>query len=190
RTHPVFLLNAAIISVGRNQKPFLKASAQRDAPSERWVRVAGLVTTRQRPGTASGVIFITLEDETGHVNVIVWPKTFGQYRREVMMGRLLHVEGKLQREGVVTHIIANRIDDLSPLLDTLGDRDALGGTIDPTLEGPDHVRRPAEAEKGPGHEVRKRKAASPPTLSAKARGAPARHPREQAKRLFASRDFH
>ena len=74
---------------------------------------------RQRPGTAKGVIFITLEDETDICNVVVWSKVYEMYRRPVIAGRLLRVTGKIQRDGKVVHVIANKIDDLSFLLDEL-----------------------------------------------------------------------
>ncbi len=89
------------------------------------VTVAGLVLVRQRPGTAKGVIFLTLEDETGVSNIIVWKKTYDIYRRAVIAGRLLRVTGRLQRDGQVVHIIAHKIEDISPLLDRL---------LDPSLE--------------------------------------------------------
>jgi DNA polymerase III alpha subunit len=83
------------------------------------ITVAGLVLLRQRPGTAKGVIFLTLEDETGTVNVVVWAKTYERFRRAVIAGRLLRVTGRIQREGGVLHVIADRIEDISPLLDRL-----------------------------------------------------------------------
>lgn len=83
------------------------------------VRVAGLVILRQRPGTANGVIFLTLEDETGVVNVIVWRKMYEQFRRAVVSGRLLRVTGRIQRESGVCHVIAEHIEDISPMLDSL-----------------------------------------------------------------------
>ncbi|MGC6528501.1 MAG: OB-fold nucleic acid binding domain-containing protein [Paracoccaceae bacterium] len=83
------------------------------------VVVAGLVILRQRPGTAKGVIFLTLEDETGVINVIVWRNLFEAFRRAIISGRLLRVRGRLQREGGITHIIAEHIEDISPLLDRL-----------------------------------------------------------------------
>ena len=89
------------------------------APNGARVAVAGLVLVRQRPGTAKGVIFITLEDETGVVNIIVWRAMYEKFRRAVIAGRMLRVTGRLQREAAVTHIIAERIEDLSPLLDSL-----------------------------------------------------------------------
>ncbi len=81
--------------------------------------MAGLVLVRQRPGTAKGVIFITLEDETGVSNIIVWRKIYERFRRAVIAGRLLRVTGRIQREGDVCHVIAERIEDISPLLDSL-----------------------------------------------------------------------
>ncbi|GGE32991.1 hypothetical protein GCM10011360_21120 [Primorskyibacter flagellatus] len=83
------------------------------------VTVAGLVILRQRPGTAKGVIFVTLEDETGVVNVIVWRKLYEQFRRAVIAGRMLRVTGRLQRENEVTHIIAEHVEDISAMLDDL-----------------------------------------------------------------------
>lgn len=83
------------------------------------VTVAGLVLVRQRPGTAKGVIFITLEDETGICNVIVWRAKYEQFRRAVISGRCLRVTGRLQREGAVVHVIAEVIEDISPMLDEL-----------------------------------------------------------------------
>ncbi len=88
-------------------------------PAGARVAVAGLVILRQRPGTAKGVIFITLEDETGVVNVIVWRKIYERFRRAVIAGRLLRVTGPLQRAHSVTHVIAERIEDISPMLDLL-----------------------------------------------------------------------
>ena len=88
-------------------------------PAGARVCVAGLVLVRQRPGTAKGVIFVTLEDETGVCNVVVWAKVFETFRRAVIAGRLLRVTGRMQREGGVSHIIAEKVEDLSPLLDHL-----------------------------------------------------------------------
>ncbi|MHB1177600.1 MAG: error-prone DNA polymerase [Daejeonella sp.] len=80
------------------------------------VKVAGLVLVRQRPGTASGICFITIEDETGCSNLVVFQKLFDQYRKEILGSRLLMVEGKLQREGEVVHVIVKRCFDLSKLI--------------------------------------------------------------------------
>ena len=88
-------------------------------PSGARVCVAGLVLVRQRPGTAHGTIFVTLEDETGVINVIVWRHVYERDRRAVIAGRLLRVTGRLQREGGVTHVIAERVEDASSLLDAL-----------------------------------------------------------------------
>ncbi len=81
--------------------------------------VAGLVILRQRPGTAKGVIFVTLEDETGIVNVVVWRKIYEQFRRAVISGRLLRVTGRMQRAHSVTHVIAEEVEDISGMLDVL-----------------------------------------------------------------------
>lgn len=85
------------------------------------VCVAGLVLVRQRPGTAKGVIFVTLEDETGTCNVVVWAKVYERFRRAVIAGRLLRVTGRVQRDAGVVHVVAEVIEDISPLLDRLLD---------------------------------------------------------------------
>jgi error-prone DNA polymerase len=87
----------------------------------RHVTVAGLVLVRQRPGTAKGVIFLTLEDETGIVNVVVWPKVFEANRRVLMTAQFLAVRGKIQREGLVIHVVAKELIDLTSELRRLGD---------------------------------------------------------------------
>jgi single-strand DNA-binding protein len=88
-------------------------------PNGAGVTVAGLVLVRQRPGTANGVIFITLEDETGVCNVIVWRKLYERYRRAVISGRMLRINGRIQREGAVCHVIAEHVEDISFMLDDL-----------------------------------------------------------------------
>lgn len=80
------------------------------------VKVAGLILVRQRPGTASGVCFITIEDETGFCNLVVFQKFFDKYRKEILQARLLMVEGKLQREGEVVHVIVEKCYNISLLL--------------------------------------------------------------------------
>ena len=83
------------------------------------VAVAGLVLCRQRPGTAKGVIFLTLEDETGPCNVVVRAGVHERFRRAVIAGRLLRVTGRLQRQSGVVHVVAEQIEDVSDLLDRL-----------------------------------------------------------------------
>lgn len=99
----------------------LQAARLGEPPTGARVTVAGLVLVRQRPGTAKGVIFVTLEDETGTANVVVWANVYERFRRAVIAGRLLRVTGKLQREAGVVHVVAELIEDLSPLLDRLLD---------------------------------------------------------------------
>jgi error-prone DNA polymerase len=83
------------------------------------VKVAGLILVRQRPGTASGICFITLEDETGNANLVVFKKLFDKYRKEIIQSRLLMAEGHLQREGEVIHVIVKRCFDITGLLQYL-----------------------------------------------------------------------
>ncbi len=97
----------------------LVAARLQEPPEGARITVAGLVILRQRPGTAKGVIFITLEDETGVVNVIVWRKMYERFRRAVIAARMLRVTGRLQRAHSVTHVIAEEIEDISHMLDLL-----------------------------------------------------------------------
>ncbi|MEA1673976.1 MULTISPECIES: OB-fold nucleic acid binding domain-containing protein [Nitrospirillum] len=103
------------------------------------VAVASLVLIRQQPGTASGVIFETLEDETGIVNAIIWPSLFAKQRREVLTATMLGVHGRLQREGDVIHVIADRLVDLGHILRGLTELD---GPFETPLPRADEVRRP------------------------------------------------
>jgi error-prone DNA polymerase len=116
------------------------------------VTVTGLVITRQRPGTASGVIFLTLEDETGVSNIVVWRKIYAAFRKAVLTARLMRVTARIERDGPTTHLIAEQIEDVSHLLIS--------------------IARPSAAP-----------LKSNPITTA-------HHPREQAKKLFPSRDFH
>ena len=90
----------------------------------RWLEAAGLVLVRQRPGSAKGVMFITLEDETGIANLVVWPQMFEKFRRVVMGASMIAVRGRVQREGEVVHLVAHQLADLSAELATVGSRDA------------------------------------------------------------------
>jgi error-prone DNA polymerase len=91
------------------------------APDGMFVRVAGLVLVRQRPGTATGICFITLEDESHFANLVVFRKYFDKYRSEIVRARLLMVEGRVQREGSVVHVVVRRCHNLSALLQELTD---------------------------------------------------------------------
>ena len=88
---------------------------------------AGLVLVRQRPGSARGVIFMTLEDESGVVNVVVWPNILERYRRAILGGRLVLVRGRVQRAGEIVHLVAAHLEDLTHWLDLLTPEDAGGG---------------------------------------------------------------
>lgn len=92
--------------------------------------VAGLVLVRQRPGSAEGVVFMTLEDETANMNVIIWPDLFDANRRVVLGGQMLAVKGMLQKEGEVVHLVAKEITDLSGLLADVGNRSSADTTVD------------------------------------------------------------
>jgi error-prone DNA polymerase len=161
KRHPMGLLREAMRSQGYQSCASLLAT-----PDGAKVRLAGIVLVRQRPGTASGVIFATLEDETGIANIIIWPKTFERYRRAVLGSSLLGVTGKLQREGIVTHLIADRLIDLTDHL-----RDMASPNLPPaaSLARADEVRKP-------GQDARNREIAE--------------RARNRRSTAYPSRDFH
>jgi error-prone DNA polymerase len=114
KQHPVSFLREEL-----NRRKIIPAAELQDAersPHGRWVRVAGLVLLRQRPGTASGVVFETIEDETGTANLILWSHIYDRYRPAARHAALLQAEGYVQSEGQVVHVLAKRLIDLSHLL--------------------------------------------------------------------------
>ena len=133
KAHPASFMRARLSARG-----ILRSEALGSIRNGERVTVAGLVLVRQRPGTASGVIFMTLEDETGVANIIVWPKVFERLRAIVLGARFIAVTGKLQSEQGVIHIVAERMNDLTPMLGLLSEA---GQTIS-SLAHADEVRRP------------------------------------------------
>ena len=114
RAHPLSLL--------RDRPPFNRCKRHTDLAglgNNRFVRIAGLVTCRQRPGSASGVLFLTLEDETGNSNVVVWRRVQDNFRQALMSGRLLLVTGTVETKDGVTHVIAGALHDYTGELDRL-----------------------------------------------------------------------
>lgn len=114
RDHPLTLLRAQL--TGHN---FVTAAALRAAGQRALIRAAGIVVGRQRPGTVTGIVFVTLEDETCLANIVVHPQLVDRQRRELLGSRLLGVYGQLQKEGEVAHLVARRLVDLSAWLGRL-----------------------------------------------------------------------
>jgi error-prone DNA polymerase len=117
RAHPLTLLRQRL-----GERRFVDSAALNRADDRQLARVAGIVVGRQRPGTATGIVFVTLEDEHGNVNVVVYPQLVEKQRRELLGARLLGVYGQVQREGRVVHLVAQRLVDLSPWLGALSAR--------------------------------------------------------------------
>ena len=136
KSHPAALLREEFRARGATPAAELEHKKNGDK-----VRVAGLVLVRQRPGTASGVIFMTLQDETHVANIVVWGRTFERFRPEVLGARLCAVDGVVQKEGEVIHVVAHRLHDYSPLLAKLS-----GTALETTATHADEVRRPVEAD--------------------------------------------
>jgi error-prone DNA polymerase len=146
KSHPLALLRHRL-------PPSLDLPAARLATLSDGARVgvAGLVLVRQRPGTASGVIFATLEDETGVANIVIWPRVFESHRRIVLTAHLMGVVGRLQREGLVIHVVADRLVDMSFLLGEL----AAGSPSPPApLARADEVARPGHDPRVAGYHSR------------------------------------
>jgi DNA polymerase III alpha subunit len=135
KAHPMSFLRERL--AGKGCRP---NSDLQDIRSGRQVKVAGLVLVRQRPGSAKGVVFETIEDETGVANIIVWPKVFEKFRAIVLGSRCVGVRGKLQNEDGVIHVVAEYLEDLTPMMAQISDMAGeMGG-----LANADEVRRPIE----------------------------------------------
>jgi error-prone DNA polymerase len=133
KAHPVAFARPAL--AGQRVVPCMNLP---DIRQGRQVSVAGLVLVRQRPGSAKGVIFLTLEDEGGIANIIVWPTVFEKYRPLVMGARFLKVSGRIQNEAGVIHVVADHVEDVTALLSDLSDK----SLDDAGLARADEVKRP------------------------------------------------
>ncbi|WP_417432603.1 error-prone DNA polymerase [Hoeflea sp.] len=135
KAHPMSFLRERLARNGCRPNSDLQ-----DIRSGRQVKVSGLVLVRQRPGSAKGVVFETIEDETGVANIIVWPKVFEKFRAIVLGSRCVGVRGKLQNEEGVIHVVAEYLEDLTPMMAQISDMAGeMGG-----LANADEVRRPIE----------------------------------------------
>jgi error-prone DNA polymerase len=124
RRHPLALLREDLAA--RGYKPCQAAASGRD---RQFIRTAGLVLVRQMPGTAKGVMFMTLEDETGVSNLVIWKTLYEKQTRVALSAHLLGVEGRIQREGEVVHLVAYKLHDLGEVLSSLQDRGVDGGDL-------------------------------------------------------------
>ncbi len=140
------------------------------------IGVAGIVLVRQRPGSAQGVVFMTIEDETGVANSVIWPNVLERERKVVMGARLVVVHGRVQRHEDIIHVVAERLEDRSDWL-TLLDQDAEALSL--PVANADHVKHPG------GEDARERKTRERPHP----RWHPRRHPRSM-RIIPKSRDFH
>ena len=117
KRHPLAFLRTELASEG-----LVTAAELAHLPVDKRLSIAGIVLIRQRPGSANGGVFITVEDETGIANFIVWPAILERFRRAALGATLLRCTGKLQREESVIHVVAARLEDMTPRLNTLRDR--------------------------------------------------------------------
>ena len=138
RAHPAQFLRADL-----DARNILRNEALRGIASGARVKISGLVTCRQRPGSAKGVVFMTIEDESAVANVIVWPRTFERVRPVVLGARYVAVSGRVQAESGVIHVVADALEDLTHWLAQLAEH---GADID-SLARADEVRRPIEDQR-------------------------------------------
>jgi DNA polymerase III alpha subunit len=131
---------AQFLRTDLNQRHIVRNETLRSVATGARVKISGLVTCRQRPGSANGVVFMTLEDESAVANVIVWPKVFERVRPIVLGARYVAVSGRVQSESGVIHVVAEQLEDLTVWLAQLAEH---GAGIDGPARG-DEVRRPAE----------------------------------------------
>jgi len=149
KAHPVSFVREKL-----EQLHIISAKALQDRKDGDTIQIAGLVLVRQRPGTAGGVCFITIEDETGYANLVVFEKLFDTFRKEILQSRLLMVQGKVQREGEVIHVIVKRCYDLTGLLRALSPRAGTDKLPLLTLSRADERSEPPPA--GQNHKVQGR----------------------------------
>jgi len=181
RSHPLKLLRPHFSERGVSPTAVLEHSKNDD-----FFTLAGLVLVRQRPGTASGVVFVTIEDEHGIANLVVWPRVFEDHRRIVMGSRLLGVRGRVQREGLVIHLVAEQLWDWSAELDSIADIDEFHlarGRGDEVRTDPGDRRVMVPEANATRHRARK----GPPAKPAYDRN---RIVLDRPKIKIASRDFH
>jgi len=119
RDHPIAFLRTDL-----RTRRIITCREAMQARDRRWAETAGLVLVRQMPGSANGVMFITIEDESGIANLVIWPTVFEKQRRIILSAGMMAVYGRIQREGDVVHLVAHRLTDLSHELASVGDRDA------------------------------------------------------------------
>lgn len=147
KAHPVSLVREKL-----NQLQITPASALRAMKDGMFVKVCGLITVRQHPGTAKGVLFITIEDETGFANLVVWATTFEKYRKEILQARLLMVTGKLQIEGEVIHVVVRSCHNLNMIMNSgMQDQD---NTPPAKREGKSTIGKPVQGELFPSRDFR------------------------------------
>jgi error-prone DNA polymerase len=167
KAHPMSFLRAPLAERG-----FTPAGELRTCKHRSLVDVAGIVLIRQRPGSAKGVVFITLEDETGIANLVVWPDTMEKYRKVVMGARLIEVRGRVEYDEDVLHVIADRLTDATHQLNHLSE-----DLLQPAIAHGDHA--------GPLPNKR----FQPPGPDNRDCGFVHGHPRD-ARVIPKSRDFH
>ena len=141
KAHPMSFLRERLSRPldGKRGRRILACDELRGAKDGAYVSVAGVVLVRQRPGSAKGVVFMTIEDETGVANAVVWPNTLERYRKVVMGARLIVIHGRIQRHEDIIHVVSARLEDRSDWLALLSEQ---AQELKVPVANADHVRHP------------------------------------------------
>lgn len=182
KAHPLSFLRSRLSALPGAR--VLPAAGLQEAGDGAFVSVAGLVLVRQRPGSAKGVVFMTIEDETGVANAIVWPKTLERYRRVVMGARLVLIHGQVQRHESIIHLVSRWLEDRSDWLGLLSEG---AGTMNIPIANADEVLRPEPGSQRAA--AREDEAAADRVHPRFGRSTRPSHPRA-ARVIPKSRDFH
>ena len=135
KAHPLSFLRANLAA-----EKIVPCAGLRSMKDGAFVRVAGVILVRQRPGSAKGVVFMTIEDETGVANTVVWPNALEKFRKVVMAARLIVVTGRIQRHEDIIHVVSQRLEDRSDWLARLSEDD--GSAMKVAIANADEVLRP------------------------------------------------
>ncbi|MEL7049012.1 MAG: OB-fold nucleic acid binding domain-containing protein, partial [Pseudomonadota bacterium] len=168
KAHPLSFLRARL-----DADRVIRCHDLRTCKDGAFVRVAGVVLVRQRPGSAKGVVFMTLEDETGVANAVVWPKSLERYRKVVMGARLVFIQGRVQRHEDIIHVVSHKLEDRS---DWLADLSETSDVLSVPIARADEVLHPH-----PGADIQPRRSDHHPRWAG--------HPRNEVI-IPKSRDFH
>jgi len=173
KAHPMSFLRATF-----EREKIVTCAALEEMRDGAPIKAGGIILIRQRPGSAKGVVFLTIEDETGTANIVIWPKVMEAYRKEIMSARIVLIKGRIQRTKEIIHIVAQKLEDRSHWLELLSEEMQLAMKERENMNG-DMLANVADD----------RQALNSPAPSSPIDTYPRRHPRD-VRIIPKSRDFH